>query len=149
MGFVLKTINGDLFNATVSLAHCVGADFKMGMGIAVKFRDLFGQVDYLKNQKVQSGGCAVLKVNNPDRFIYYLVTKPATAPGILPTYESLESSLRAMREHMLANEVKKIAMPQIGCGLDKLQWNEVEQRLRNIFEKDDVEINVYVYSPPK
>lgn len=52
MGFVLKTINGDLFNATCALAHCVGADFKMGMGIAVKFKDLYGQVEYLKSQKV-------------------------------------------------------------------------------------------------
>lgn len=54
MGFVLKTINGDLFSATASLAHCVGADFKMGMGIAVKFRDLFGQVEFLKSQKVSN-----------------------------------------------------------------------------------------------
>lgn len=52
MSFVLKTINGDLFTATCSLAHCVGADFRMGAGIAVKFRDLFGKIDELKNQKV-------------------------------------------------------------------------------------------------
>ncbi|CAG9810591.1 unnamed protein product [Chironomus riparius] len=149
MGFVLKTINGDLFSATVSLAHCVGADFKMGMGIAVKFRDLFGKVDYLKSQNVKSGGCAVLKVQNPDRYIYYLVTKPMTAPGVLPSYDSLESSLKSMRDHMVANDVKQVAMPQIGCGLDKLQWDEVEKRLRNVFQNDDIQVDVYVYSPGK
>jgi len=53
MGFFnLRIKNGDLFTANCSLAHCVGADFRMGMGIAVKFRDLFGQVDYLKQQNV-------------------------------------------------------------------------------------------------
>lgn len=52
MSLKLKTVNGDLFSATCALAHCVGADFRMGMGIAVKFRDLFGQVDYLKRQNV-------------------------------------------------------------------------------------------------
>lgn len=52
MSLVLKTINGDLFNATCALAHCVGADFKMGMGIAVKFRDIFGEIENLKSQKV-------------------------------------------------------------------------------------------------
>ena len=52
MSFVLKTINGDLFNATCALAHCVGADFRMGKGIAVKFRDLFKEVENLKSQKV-------------------------------------------------------------------------------------------------
>lgn len=53
MSFVLKTINGDLFNATCSLAHCVGADFRMGAGIAIKFREIFGQVENLKSQKVR------------------------------------------------------------------------------------------------
>lgn len=52
MGYSLKIVYGDLFSAKVSLAHCVGADFRMGMGIAVKFRDLFGQVDYLKKLNV-------------------------------------------------------------------------------------------------
>lgn len=52
MGFKINTIHGDLFTATSSLAHCVGADFRMGMGIAVKFRDLFGQVEFLKKQNV-------------------------------------------------------------------------------------------------
>lgn len=50
--FVLKEINGDLFSAKTSMAHCVGADLKMGMGIAVKFKEMFGGVDELKNQKV-------------------------------------------------------------------------------------------------
>ena len=52
-----------------------------------------------------------------------------------------------MREHMLKHQVKQVAMPQIGCGLDKLVWSEVEKRLRNVFENDDVEIDVYVYTP--
>lgn len=107
----------------------------------------------------------MLSVKNPDRFIYYLVdnqlvqlisqltinsfqvTKEKTAPGILPSYDSLEKSLQAMRAHMLANQVKQVAMPQIGCGLDKLVWSEVEKRLISVFEHDDVQIDVYVYTP--
>lgn len=52
-----------------------------------------------------------------------------------------------MRDHMKANEVKQVAMPQIGCGLDKLVWSEVEKRLTSVFKDDDVEIDVYVYTP--
>ncbi|KAG5672348.1 hypothetical protein PVAND_002481 [Polypedilum vanderplanki] len=143
MPFALKTINGDLFSSKDALAHCVGADFRMGMGIAVKFRDFFGQVDYLKKQNVQKGGCAVLKATKPDRYIYYMVTKERSS-GCYPTYESLESSLKAMRNHMIENNI-----PQIGCGLDRLQWPEVVDRLHRVFENDDVEITVYKYSPPK
>jgi len=97
--------------------------------------------------KVKTGGCAVLKAN--DRYIYYLVTKDRSGNGFYPTYDDLEKSLAAMRKHMIANQVKEVAMPQIGCGIDGLKWPEVEERIRNVFgDEDDVEITVYKYVPP-
>jgi O-acetyl-ADP-ribose deacetylase (regulator of RNase III) len=89
----------------------------------------------------------VLKVKNPDRFIYYLVTKDRTGGGCYPTYSALESSLKAMREHMINNEVKELAMPTIGCGLDRLQWDKVEGMLRDVFGNDDLNITVYKFVP--
>lgn len=96
--------------------------------------------------KVTTGGCAVLK--DKDRFIYYLVTKPVTAAGVKPTYETLEGSLTAMRNHMVTNGVKDLAIPQIGCGLDGLQWDQVDARIRSVFGETDIEITVYKYVPP-
>lgn len=55
--FVLKELNGDLFSAKTSMAHCVGADLKMGMGIAVKFKQMFGGESELRNQKVTMVFC--------------------------------------------------------------------------------------------
>jgi len=49
---LLKEICGDLFSAKTSMAHCVGADLKMGMGIAVRFKQLFGGEQELKKQNV-------------------------------------------------------------------------------------------------
>ena len=66
--FVLKEIEGDLFSAKTSMAHCVGADLTMGMGIAVRFKQLFGGLDELRSQNVKTGGVGVLK--DEDRFIY-------------------------------------------------------------------------------
>lgn len=60
--------------------------------------------------QVNKGGCAVLKVSNPDRFIYYLVTKEKTGSGYYPTYDSLKNSLTVMRDHMLANNIKHVAV---------------------------------------
>lgn len=138
----------------------------MGAGIAVKFKQLFGGVDELRKQnascftrkllsfviivdflfQVKTGGCAVLK--DKDRYIYYLVTKDKTGTGFYPTYDSLESSLKEMLNHMVANNVTELAIPQIGCGLDGLKWEEVEARIRNVFKESDVEITVYKYVPP-
>ena len=38
-------------------------------------------------------------------------------------------------------------MPQIGCGLDKLEWNRVTVLLHNVFENDDIDLTIYKYSP--
>lgn len=97
--YKLSEVDGDLFSApkTHSLAHCVAADFGMAAGIAVKFKQIYGQVDELLSQDVQTGGVAVLK--DGDRYIYYLVTKPQSWDK--PSYESLRSSLKAMKDHMV------------------------------------------------
>ena len=49
----------------------------MGKGIAVLFKEKYGQVEYLKSQGVQTGGVAILDLTATEgRYIYYLVTKP-------------------------------------------------------------------------
>ncbi|KAH8415603.1 hypothetical protein KR222_006045, partial [Zaprionus bogoriensis] len=135
--YKLNEVEGDLFSApkTHSLAHCVAADLGMGAGIAVKFKEVYGQVDELRAQQACSGQVAVLK--DDERFIYYLVTKPQSWGK--PTYESLQSSLEGMREHMLKNEVDKLAIPRIGCGIDGLEWDKVSAVLEQVFGKEQVE----------
>ena len=39
-------------------------------------------------------------------------------------------------------EIPKLAMPKIGCGLDRLAWPKVEEMLFIIFK--DVEVNILV-----
>lgn len=139
----IKENIGDLFSAPdeYSLAHCVAEDFNMGAGIALTFRAKYKQVSYLLNQNQGTGGLAVLKYEK--RFIYYLVTKQVSRGK--PTLHTLWQSLQKLRQHCEANNVTKLAMPQIGCGLDKLDWNKVKQMLAYVFEGTSVEIVVYVW----
>lgn len=147
MGFELKEVNGDLFSspATASLAHCVGADLLMGAGIAVMFKKKFGKVEELKKQNIGRGGVAVLK--DEERYVYYLVTKDKSGFYSKPTYQALELSLEAMRGHMLENNVKELCIPQIGCGIDGMEWPKVEEILQRVFGKEDITITVYIYVP--
>jgi hypothetical protein len=49
----VREVPGNLFEdapAGSALGHCVGADFRMGEGIAVEFRERFGHHEYLKSQ---------------------------------------------------------------------------------------------------
>ena len=37
-------------------------------------------------------------------------------------------------------KITKLAMPCIGCGLDKLKWEKVREIIKEIFEDMDIEI---------
>lgn len=136
---MIKYLQGNLFDATSSLCHCVSRDMRMGKGIALEFKNIFGNVEYLKSQNIGVGGIAVLNTGN--RFIYYLVTKEKYNDK--PTYESLYSSLYYMCRHMIENKVTSLSMPMIGCGLDKLEWNKVEYLIQSIFSGTGIQITCY------
>lgn len=111
----------------------------MGAGIAVRFKRQFGGVEFLKGQNKKVGECAVLSDGN--RFIYYLITKRRYRD--IPEYSSLMQSLEEMKFHCLSNGVNKVSMPRIGCGLDKLKWEQVSQILTEVFQSSNISITVY------
>lgn len=47
-----------------------------------------------------------------------------------------------MREICQDNDIKKVAMPVIGCGLDRLNWNKVSEIIKKMFGDVDIEILV-------
>uniref|UniRef100_A0A8C8JEI6 Macro domain-containing protein n=1 Tax=Oncorhynchus tshawytscha TaxID=74940 RepID=A0A8C8JEI6_ONCTS len=144
-GWRLRHVKGDLFSCREDevLAHCISEDCRMGAGIAVKFKKQFSGVDELKKQiyiiKKVPGQCAVLKRNK--RFVYYLITKEKYSHK--PTYDNLRQSLEDMKSHCLQNGVTGISMPRIGCGLDRLSWDKVEEMLKQVFQPTDISITVY------
>ena len=38
--------------------------------------------------------------------------------------------------------IHKIAMPIIGCGLDRLEWDKVSRTIKDVFQEEDIEILV-------
>lgn len=135
---MIRKVKGDLFTApsSTSLVHCVSACFTMGRGIAVAFRNRFGRVPELRSQGKGVGDVAVL--TDGQRYIYYLVTKQRYYHK--PTLRNLERSLKALKCHCDAVGVTKLAMPLIGCGLDRLQWADVEALLARILTGMDVTV---------
>ena len=141
-GFSFTTVKGNLFESPKDhcLCHCVSRDLAMGAGIAKNFKKRYGGVQELKNQKVKVGGCG--KLYSCERVIYYLVTKEHYWDK--PSYKTLTSSLNSMKIDMLVeNKHTLLAMPLIGCGLDKLEWSKVEEIIRNVFFDTDIQIKVY------
>lgn len=131
----------DLFSVGVNyhLAHCISADFALGAGVALKFNELYDMRKRLKwlypkdSMGTNLVGCALLVDN-----VFNLVTKEKCSQK--PTYFTLEVALNEMKEYMVSTKATKLAMPKIGCGLDKLDWDIVKLMIQKIFKDTDIDI---------
>jgi len=145
--FEFKEILGDLFTSSDSLANCVSEDFRMDKGIASIFKKQFGGDNELKSQNRRTGQVAYLKrpdlQRNPDRYIFYLVTKVFYYEK--PNYINLKASLIDLRDQCIKLGVKRLSMPKIACGLDKLNWITVSEIIKDVFKDTDIQITIYGY----
>ena len=59
--------------------------------------------------------------------------------------DNLAKSLERLKSSIKGgfNNINKLAMPKIGCGLDRLQWGEVSQMIKDVFQNMDIEIRIY------
>ena len=135
----LFTVPEDYF-----LCHCISADFTLGAGIAKKFAAL-GVRDALKKEYgryIGESGACLDTYATKWHGEYNLVTKKRYFDK--PTLLSLKQALNHMKTYV--DNGDKIAMPKIGCGLDRLNWQEVEQIIREVFADTDIEILVCDWS---
>ena len=124
------------------IAHCISGDFALGAGIAKQIDEAFGMRDMLR---IQWG---FISEKNPDMGFWCapcgnvlnLITKNKYwhKPTLASMREALEDMLKVVEER----GVKKIAMPKIGCGLDRLNWDDVSPMIQDVFKNTDVEIMV-------
>jgi len=63
-----------------------------------------------------------------------------------PTYDTLTQSLESRKSLILeradGSETVKLAMPLIGCGLDKLKWNKVKSIICDVFNDINIDITI-------
>lgn len=146
----LVEIKGNLFDENTFAGdvyvHCISADFAMGKGIALDFCRKYPVFKYQKTAlrdyySKNPNGLFLVRID--DILIANLVTKEKYFNK--PTYASLEKSLRACRD-VLSEQglpVKRLIMPKIGCGLDRLDWSCVKPLIEDVFSDTDYKILVF------
>ena len=149
---IIKEVKKDLFTVSkdYALAHCISADFKLGAGIARKFDELFDARQKLfnvfsksfiprwdKTQERFRGGSIILF---SDYTFFNLVTKRNYWDK--PTLTTIENALIWMKEQCEDYYITKLAMPRIGCGLDKCDWSNVKTLIEKVFADTNIEIVV-------
>ena len=139
----MKEIRKDLFEMTCPLAHCISSDFALGAGIAVMFRRMGVKrtliENYKRNNWREKGYCLRTTANN-GQVVYNLVTKQNY--WMKPTYNTLTSALADLKNQMLEHGETELAMPMIGCGLDRLEWNKVREIIQEIFQYTNINITI-------
>eukprot|EP00102_Acyrthosiphon_pisum_P016861 XP_008187978.1 PREDICTED: uncharacterized protein LOC100166845 isoform X4 [Acyrthosiphon pisum] len=141
---VLEEIDEDIFKLSkeYSLAHCVAEDLQMDAGIAVDFKNIFGGVGKLVDQKLKIGDVGIVKRH--DQYAFYLVTKK-TSNG-KPTMITMEKALISLLNKMKEYNLTKLGIPTIRCGLDKLDWSDTKSLINKIFSGSGIHITVCVPS---
>ena len=135
---------GDVLQFPGSKAHCVSSDFQMAKRVAKQINSAYPCIrPTLKSIETPIVGSSV-SVSLPweNKSIFNLVTKPQFFDK--PTYYDLSRSLNCMKQRLLQKGINAIAMPKIGCGLDKLKESRVFSLICAIFEKTNIKIFIYV-----
>lgn len=135
----ISIIKQDLFKVEQGyyLAHCISADFALGAGVAKTFVEVYNMREKLKtlhcDYKFDGEGTAILVDN-----VFNLITKDKYWHK--PTYDSITDALISMKDQIEELHITKLAMPKIGCGLDRLDWDEIYKIIEDIFYDTDIDI---------
>ena len=139
---IIKEEVRDLFTVPQGfyLVHCISGDFALGAGIAKQFVKVYNMKEKLESRWdfIDKDENKTIIIDN----VFNLITKRKYFQK--PTYDSLREALEDMKEQANNLLITKLAMPKIGCGLDRLEWNRVKEILEEIFEDTDIEILVCI-----
>lgn len=140
----------DIFNANaealVNTVNCVGV---MGRGIALQFKKRFPEnfAEYekaCKQNEVVPGKMFVHSTGsmiNP-RFVINFPTKRHWRGS--SRLEDIEAGLIALKNVIIQNNIKSIAIPPLGCGLGGLDWSVVKSKIElALNDLTDVEIMIF------
>lgn len=144
-----KEIKGNLFNAKdTTYVHCISHDCALGAGIAKTFNQKYIGLrddlkDIIKKEDLLYPSAIYIKYDNCNEAIINMITKEKCY--YKPTKEDFKESLEYVRELCEDYDLKRLSMPKIGCGLDKLNWDEVREMIKEEFKDTDIKIDVYYF----
>ena len=121
--FTVIEQQGDLLDSPHLKAYCVSADFKLGAGLAKQIKEKFPSYFPTKTEYKQQ----VLHAQylGHDKFVFHLIVKPRYF--LKPIYRSPRKTLLALRDQMNFYRIDNFGIPQLSCGLNKLDWTEVQK----------------------
>lgn len=136
----IKTIKQDILQLDrnqFAIAHCISGDFTLGAGLAKKINEQFDMAAKLSEKySIKNGDRVALYENG----FFNLVIKDCYKDKA--TYDGLRTALKDLKINLFYFGLTKLAIPRLGCGKDKLDWNVVEAIINECFNDMNIEIFV-------
>jgi len=122
--------------------NCIGV---MGKGLALDFKNTFhGLFQQYKiaclNQQLKIGRPWIYRINDVKQVLCFPTKDDWRNPS---TYEYIEIGMQGLNTLYLRGDINSLAIPQLGCGLGGLDWNNVRPIIENYLNKLPIRIDVY------
>ncbi len=151
---MIKYTKGNLLDApTEALVNTVNTVGVMGKGIALMFKERFS-----KNMSEYSRACKEKRVVTGKMFITdtnelmgprWIVNFPTKQHWRSPSkMEWIIDGLQDLRNFIVENSVKSIALPPLGSGNGGLTWVEVKREIEKVLS-DIEDVEIIIYEPTK
>ena len=162
----VKKIIGDIRECQIPMAQCISGDAEMSKGLAKQLclscpglkekiqstqnREIgtiieFQRQDFPFKKLQEYTGGLPLGHKEKSRSIFNLVTKDHFQGK--PTYRDFEMTIQNLVHKLRERQIEEIAIPQLGCGLDKLAWERVEEILIKHFNHTEIMITIFYLKP--
>lgn len=139
---------GDLFSVTSGLIiNTISADVEMSAGIAESFVRRYPEdKNIMLGLRLRVGN---VYLSNDDNLVRrgYLITKKVY--GSKPTMNTMRMALRTLKQDCIAMKIGEVNMPLIGCGIDRMNWDEVKEVVKEILVRSNIRVRVWVYDVKK
>lgn len=132
----MRYINDNVLNSDRTIAHCVSADFLMEEGLSKLIKNKYG-TDGINIEQLHHIGWKFIGT----KYILYLVVKEKF--WMKPTITDMNRTLINLRHWCTDNNVNELAIPRIGCGIDRLYWNDVMSLIQSELENYGISVDVY------
>ena len=144
-----RYLTGNIFDTKCRfIAHGVatGSQEGMGTGLALKIsrkwqdaQKLFKK--YTRNHKFKGGDLFVVEPTSERPGIIYIATQPDMYRAKL---SYLRHGIKNLRGYCEKENIKSVALPKIGAGLGKLDWNnEVKPLLESELAESFIVFDIY------
>ena len=146
---MIKFISGNILNTKTNyIAQGVAIDSQegMGTGLALKISKkwTYAQKEfkkYTRNHQFKKGDIFVVKPKDNNPGVIYIATQPNMYYAKL---SYLNRGMKNLVKYCKKEKIKSIAMPRIGSGLGKLDWDkEVKPLLIVLLEPLSTEFLIY------